>query len=54
MKRETELERFYMYHFFVVFTVGSYSAEVELLLIGQCSELTSKQRLPLKMFCLAV
>lgn len=32
MKRETELERFY--NFFVVFTAESYSAEVELLLIG--------------------
>lgn len=38
----------------VVFTLESYSAEVELLLIGQYSELISHQRLVLKMFYLAV
>lgn len=54
MKRKTELERLYMYNFFVVFTVESFSAEVELLLTGQYSELISDQRLSLKMFCLAV
>lgn len=51
MKRETELERFYMYNFLL--SLESYSAEVELLLIGQYSELISHQRLLLKRFCLA-